>query len=107
MITHNLLIAYRNFIKYKSSFFINLIGLSSGLACFLMIFLWVNDEVNMDQFLENRDHLFQVMENVDQGNGMITRVTTAGPTAEAMIADIPAKDSTVAAGNGGMGGMGY
>ncbi|MBX3574469.1 MAG: chaperonin GroEL [Mesorhizobium sp.] len=28
-------------------------------------------------------------------------------TAEAMIADIPAKDSTPAAGNGGMGGMGY
>ncbi|MGK6312608.1 chaperonin GroEL [Neorhizobium sp. DT-125] len=28
-------------------------------------------------------------------------------TAEAMIADIPAKDSILAAGNGGMGGMGY
>ena len=28
-------------------------------------------------------------------------------TAEAMIADIPAKDSAPAAGNGGMGGMGY
>ncbi|MDH4991746.1 chaperonin GroEL [Aquamicrobium lusatiense] len=28
-------------------------------------------------------------------------------TAEAMIADIPAKDSTPAAGNGGMGGLGY
>jgi len=28
-------------------------------------------------------------------------------TAEAMIADVPAKDSTLTAGNGGMGGMGY
>jgi chaperonin GroEL len=28
-------------------------------------------------------------------------------TAEAMIADIPAKDSAASATNGGMGGMGY
>lgn len=97
MITHNLLIAYRNFVKYKSSFFINLIGLSSGLACFLMIILWVNDELNMDQFFENRDRLFQVMENVDQGNGMITRITTAGPTAEAMTADFPEVELAVTA----------
>ncbi|MBA4056359.1 MAG: transporter permease, partial [Marivirga sp.] len=97
MLTHNLLIAYRNFIKYKSSFFINLIGLSSGLACFLLIFLWVNDEVNKDQFLENSDRLFQVMENVDQGNGMITRITTAGPTAEAMAADFPEVELAVTA----------
>ena len=32
MFRHNLLITYRNFLRYKSSFFINLIGLSTGLV---------------------------------------------------------------------------
>lgn len=89
MIRHNLLITYRNFLRYKSSFFINLIGLSSGLACVLLIFLWVNDELKKDKFLENGDRLYQVMENVDQGGGMITRESTAGPTAETLAAEFP------------------
>src|SRR5687768_124862 len=43
MFRHNLLIAFRNFLRYKSSFLINLTGLSSGLACTLLIYLWVSD----------------------------------------------------------------
>jgi putative ABC transport system permease protein len=89
MIRHNILIAYRNSRRYKSSFFINLIGLSTGLACVLMIFLWLNDELNMDQFHANGDRLYQVLENVDQGTGLITRVSTSGPTAEALAAEMP------------------
>lgn len=89
MIRHNLLISYRNYLRFKSSFFINLIGLSTGLACVLLIFIWVNDELKMDQFHEYGDQLYQVMENVDQGGGVITRESTAGPTADAMVADFP------------------
>ena len=89
MFRHNLLIAYRNFLRYKSSFFINLIGLSSGLACALLIYLWVNDELQVNKFLENSDRLYQVMENVDQDGGMITRITTAGPTGEALASEMP------------------
>src|SRR5689334_16336393 len=66
MFRHNLLIAYRNFLKYKSSFFINLIGLSTGLACVLLIYLWVNDELHVDKFHINGDRLYQVRENVEQ-----------------------------------------
>ena len=89
MVRHNLLISYRNFLRFKSSFFINLIGLSTGLACVLLIFIWVNDEVRMDQFHEQGDRLYQVMENVDQGGGMITRESTSGPTADALAAEFP------------------
>ena len=76
MIRHNLFIAYRNSLRYKSSFFINLIGLSTGLACVILIFIWVNDELRMDQFHAHGDRLYQVLENVDQGTGMITREST-------------------------------
>jgi putative ABC transport system permease protein len=89
MFRHNLLISYRNFLRYKSSFFINLIGLSSGLACALLIYLWVDDELHVDKFHTNSDRLYQVKENVEQDGGMITRISTAGPTAEALANEMP------------------
>lgn len=89
MLRHNLLIAFRNFLRYKSSFLINLIGLSSGLACVLLIYLWVSDELQMDKFHANGDRLYQVKEHVVQDGGMITRITTAGPTADALVKEMP------------------
>lgn len=89
MIGHYLLIAYRNYLRFKSSFLINLVGLSTGLACVLLILLWVNDELGIDRFHEHGDRLYQVLENVDQGGTVITRFTTSGPTAEALVAEFP------------------
>lgn len=89
MLRHNILVAIRNFQRYKSSFLINLIGLSSGLACTLMIFLWVSDELSMNKFHEKDAQLYQYMEHVDQGTGMITRITSAGPTAKALTEEFP------------------
>ena len=89
MLRHNLLLAFRNFQRYKSSFFINLIGLSSGLACALLIFLWVNDELSIDKFHEQDSQLYQILENVQQAGDTITRQTTAGPTAEALAEEMP------------------
>src|SRR3712207_1514659 len=43
MIRHTLLLIFRTFKRFKSSFFINLTGLSNGLACAILIYLWIND----------------------------------------------------------------
>ncbi len=52
MLKHNLLISFRSFKRYKSTFMINLLGLAGGLASALLIYLWVNDELHMDVFHE-------------------------------------------------------
>ncbi|MFK7953321.1 MAG: permease prefix domain 2-containing transporter [Ekhidna sp.] len=65
MLKHNLLLIFRNFKKYKNSFLINLIGLSTGLASFMLIYLWVNDEVQKDKFHENKDRLYQVLRTLE------------------------------------------
>ncbi len=39
---------------------INISGLSIGLACFILIFLWVKDEIGYDRFHENADQLFRI-----------------------------------------------
>ena len=62
MIRHNFLISYRSFLRHKSSFLINLLGLTSGLSCALLIFLWVQDELRVDQFHENKAHIYQIMQ---------------------------------------------
>ena len=89
MIRHNFLLTFRNFQRYKSTFLINLIGLSSGLACALLIFLWVQDELRVDTFHANDDQLYQVMEQREQAGDLVLFKTTSGLTAEALTEDMP------------------
>ncbi len=89
MFKHNLLLIYRNFKRFKSTFFINLIGLSTGLACVLLIYLWVNDELTVDKFNTNDSRLYRAMEHRVKANGTWTSSNTSGPLAEALEEDMP------------------
>lgn len=71
MLKHNLLLYLRSIKKHKSSFLINLVGLSTGLACVLLVYLWVADELGKDKFHENDEQLYQVRRNVPIGQGAI------------------------------------
>ncbi|PZR38511.1 MAG: transporter permease [Azospira oryzae] len=98
MLRHYFLIIFRNFKRFKSSFFINLIGLSTGLACTLLIYLWVNDEMQVDKFFKNDDRLLQVLESQHNAASSI-RVTTSTPglLSEELAEKIPEVDfATVA-----------
>ncbi len=87
MIKHNLLLFFRNIKKYKTTFFINLIGLSSGLTCVLLIALWVVDELEVDTFHENT--VYQIWNKFETPEG--TRVMTWTPPVlpDAMLAQLP------------------
>ena len=95
MIRHNLLITYRGFLRHKGSFMINLIGLSTGLACAIMTYLWVRDEMKVDAFHENDAQLFQVMSHLDLGDAIETEPYTPTPLAEALQADFPEVEEVV------------
>ncbi|MEM9296746.1 MAG: ABC transporter permease [Bacteroidota bacterium] len=89
MTRHNLTFIYRSFKKNKSWFFINWLGLSTGLVCALLIYLWVKSELGVDKFHENDARLFQVMKTNEYSNGVKTFEMTPGPLAEALTAEIP------------------
>ena len=72
MLKHNILISFRSFKRFKSTFFINLIGLASSLACTLLIYLWVTDELSMDRFHEHSSQIYQVLHNAETANGIMT-----------------------------------
>jgi len=89
MLRHNLLIIYRSLKRFKRTFFINLIGLSTGLACVLLIYLWVNDELSVDKFHQKDTRLYQIMTTVKENNGLLTIVDTPGPLAQTLSEDMP------------------
>jgi len=95
MLGLQLLLIYRNFKRFKVSFFINLIGLSTGLACSIIIYLWVTDELSINTFNNNNDRLYQVMRNEPYGRTIRTESFTPGPLAEAIATEIPDIETAV------------
>ncbi len=89
MLKHNLLLIYRNFLRAKGFFFINLIGLAAGLVCTLLIYLWVRDEMNMNGFHAKDAQLYQVMEHQKYADELMTTTSTPGILAETMKAELP------------------
>ncbi|MEM9722642.1 MAG: FtsX-like permease family protein [Bacteroidota bacterium] len=61
MIRHNLLISFRGFLRDKATFLINLIGLSTGIACTFLIALWIHSEWQVNRFHQKGDQLHQVL----------------------------------------------
>ncbi len=89
MFRHTILLIYRTFKKNKSNFFINLIGLSCGLASVLIIYLWVGDELSFDKYHKNDSRLFQVMSNTKSDKGIETKHDTPHALAEALPQEMP------------------
>lgn len=61
-------IAFRNLLKYKGYSFINIFGLTLGLATSMLIFLYVQDELSFDTMHEDA-HLIYRLENWSQYDG--------------------------------------
>jgi len=72
MVRNYLKSAWRNVVKNKAHSFINVTGLSAGMAVAVMIGLWMYDELSFEKNNKNYDHLVQVLENENIGDGLST-----------------------------------
>jgi putative ABC transport system permease protein len=61
MFKNYLKVALRNFTKNKSYSFINISGLAIGMACCMLITLWVQDELSYERFNKNINDIFCVV----------------------------------------------
>jgi len=61
MLKSYLLIAWRNFRKHKSFSLINVAGLAVGMACFILIMLYVQYELSFDRYHANADRIYRVV----------------------------------------------
>src|SRR6185369_1360843 len=97
MLSNYFKIPLRNLLRDRQFTLLNLIGLSTGLACTLLIYLWVNDEMSVDKFNQHDNRLFAVMKNVPNSEGAIeTRESTQGLLAQTMKNELPEVEYAVA-----------
>jgi len=89
MIKNYLLVALRNIKKNKTFSFINITGLALGMACSLLIMLWVNDERSMDKFNKNTTQLYSVYERQYYDNKVDAFHATPGVMADEMKRVLP------------------
>ena len=89
MIRNYLKTSFRNLWKNKTYSFLNIFGLSVGIACAGFIFLWVEDELNYDHNNCNRNQLYQVLENQAYEGKTYTFSATPGLLAPSMKEEIP------------------
>src|ERR1044072_3862291 len=83
-------LAWRNIQRNKVNSFIHIAGLSIGMACVILIVMYVKDELNYDKFFSNADHIFQVnMTTMDNGVESTTGGNTAPAVGPALVAEYP------------------
>src|ERR1700754_5064052 len=89
MLKNYLLVAFRNLCRNKTFSAINIIGLSLGLTCSLLILLWVKDERGIDTFHANRADLYNIIQRTYADNRMGIGYYTPGQLGEELKRQIP------------------
>ena len=82
-------VAFRNLVKHKFYSLINILGLSIGLTCFLLISLYVLDELSYDNFHGDAEQIYRMdfSGNIN-GSEFVTALASA-PTAATMVEEFP------------------
>jgi len=86
-------IALRSLVRHKGFSFINITGLAVGLICFILIMMWIQDELSFDNFHHHADRIFGAGIDYKNGNqeGRVNK--TNPPLAPALMAEIPEIES--------------
>jgi putative ABC transport system permease protein len=90
MIRNHFIIAIRHLTRYRQYTIINLVGLSIGLACALMIILWIDHQVSMNKFHKNGKNIYQLVARLQFPDGQVAfdRAITS-PLAPVLINEVP------------------
>src|SRR5450432_3243184 len=90
MIKNYLTIAWRNLQKNKIYSFINIIGLAIGLASFLLITLYIMDELSYDRYNDKADRIYRINSDIKLGGGELHMPVTSDMMGQLLIKDNPA-----------------
>ncbi|MEQ8926531.1 MAG: ABC transporter permease [Fulvivirga sp.] len=95
MIRNYFKIAFRNLVKHKFYSAINIIGLAVGVACSLLIYLFVQNELNYDDFHVNGNNIYRI-ERYGKINGNEFKYPTApAPFGFTAVEEIPEVEQVV------------
>ncbi len=82
-------ILIRNISRQKGFYLLNILGLSVGIACSILIFLYVRYELNYDRYSRHHDRIFRIAVDAVVGNTVIYQTGTPAPLPRALYAEFP------------------
>src|SRR5215510_11952842 len=82
-------IAWRNLLKNKTFSLINISGLAIGLSCFLVIALYVIDELSYDRFHAKADRIYRVDSDIRFGGTDLKLAVCSDPMGPTLKRDYP------------------
>ena len=92
-------IAIRNLIHNKTYSLINVVGLSISLSVFFLMFLWVKDEYNTDQFHEKGDRIYRVKRTIPLENNVLDVYNGISyPLLDAAVEELPEVEAYITIG---------
>jgi putative ABC transport system permease protein len=77
--------AIRHFFKHRNYFLINISGLAIGISCFIMISLYVANELSYDRFHSKLNNIYRVNTKFTNPNGAGDHATSHSPLARTML----------------------
>ncbi len=89
MFKNYLKIALRNIRRHKGFSFINIAGLAIGMACCILIVLFVRDEIGYDSYHAQADQVYRVIKKTETKGEMSVSISTPPPLGPALAQDFP------------------
>jgi len=89
MVEHYFKLTFRHIRKHLLISLLNIAGLAIGIACFVMIMLYVNHELNYDKFNEHYNDIYRIGVDARIGNTVIRQTGTPAPMPAAMYEEYP------------------
>ncbi len=89
MIKNYFKVAWRNLWKNKTFSIINIWGLTIGIVCAALIFLWIEYQYKTNSSFNKADNIYILKNNQQYGNDIVTFSSTSGPTGPGIQQEIP------------------
>jgi putative ABC transport system permease protein len=89
MISNYLKTGWRNIIKNKGTFSVNIIGLALGISSVIMIMLYVSSELSYDRFNEKADRIARVVFRANINGEEMNEAVVMAPVAQTLKNDLP------------------
>jgi putative ABC transport system permease protein len=89
MLKNYLKSALRNIKKHKGYAFINIAGLAIGMACCILIVMYIATELSYDRYHKNADRIFRLGFDANVGGSQVTAPISNVPSAPVLIQEYP------------------
>ncbi len=89
MVKNYLKIAWRNLVRNKTFSLLNIIGLAIGLACFILMALYVADELSYDRYNEKAGRIYRINSDIVFGGNKLHMAVACDPMGATLKKDYP------------------